>query len=75
MEKIIQQLLDNRVTMVFTATVLKDMEALCYKYMKKPVHIEIEATEETTNMIEYRIIELETKRCNNVLELLPFRIR
>ncbi|MCL7748498.1 DEAD/DEAH box helicase [Halalkalibacter alkaliphilus] len=57
-EKIIQQLPDNRVTMVFSATLPKDVEALCHKYMKEPVHIEIEATEGTASMIEHRIIDV-----------------
>jgi superfamily II DNA/RNA helicase len=57
-EKIIQQLPGDRVTMVFSATMPKDVEALCHKYMKEPVHIEIEATKGTTNMIEHRIIEV-----------------
>jgi superfamily II DNA/RNA helicase len=57
-EKIIQQLPDNRVTMVFSATMPQDVEALCHKYMKEPVHIEIEATEGTASMIEHRIIDV-----------------
>ncbi|KHF39439.1 DEAD/DEAH box helicase [Halalkalibacter okhensis] len=57
-EKIIQQLPDNRVTMVFSATLPEDVEALCHKYMKEPVHIEIEATEGTKNIIEHRLIDV-----------------
>ena len=35
-EAIIQELSLNRVTMVFSATLPKDVEKLCHEYMKDP---------------------------------------
>ncbi|MEW9673969.1 DEAD/DEAH box helicase [Ammoniphilus sp. 3BR4] len=57
-EKIIQQLPSQRVTMVFSATLPKDVEKLCHRYMKKPVHIEIAAAGITTETIEHALIEV-----------------
>jgi superfamily II DNA/RNA helicase len=56
-EAIIKQLPSNRVTMVFSATLPKDVENLCHQYMNNPTHIEIAAAEVTTNTIEHRLIE------------------
>lgn len=55
-EAIIKELPSTRVTMVFSATLPKDVEGLCHQYMKEPFHIEIEATGITTNTIDHRII-------------------
>ncbi len=41
-ETIITGLSKERVTMVLSATMPKDIEALCNKYMKEPIHLEIE---------------------------------
>jgi ATP-dependent RNA helicase DeaD len=56
-ESILQELPSNRVTMVFSATLPKDVEALCHKYMKNPINIEIAATGITTDTIEHKLIE------------------
>ncbi|MEH7300766.1 DEAD/DEAH box helicase [Neobacillus drentensis] len=58
-EAIIKELPRDRVTMVFSATLPKDVEALCHKYMKDPVNIEIESTGITTDTIEHRVIEVK----------------
>ncbi|MED1472215.1 DEAD/DEAH box helicase [Bacillus salipaludis] len=58
-EDIINELPSNRVTMVFSATLPKDVENLCYKYMKDPVNIEIAASGITTDTIEHRLIEVK----------------
>lgn len=58
-EAIIKELPENRVTMVFSATLPKDVEKLCHQYMKKPIHIEIAATGVTTNTIEHGVIEVK----------------
>src|SRR3954449_1139576 len=55
-EAIIKALPSNRVTMVFSATLPKDVENLCHKYMRNPINIEIAATVKT-NTIEHRLIE------------------
>jgi superfamily II DNA/RNA helicase len=60
-EGIINKLPSNRVTMVFSATLPKDVENLCHKYMKNPINIEILATGITTNTIEHRVIEVKEK--------------
>ncbi|MDT8862570.1 DEAD/DEAH box helicase [Alkalihalobacillus sp. MEB130] len=57
-EAIIKQLPIERVTMVFSATLPKDVENLCHKYMKDPIHIEIEATGITTSTVEHHVIEV-----------------
>ncbi len=56
-EAIIKQLPEDRVTMVFSATLPKDVENLCHKYMTDPANIEIETTGITTDTIEHVLIE------------------
>lgn len=58
-ETIIKELPLNRVTMVFSATLPKDVENLCHKYMKNPINIEIAATGITTDTIEHRLIDVK----------------
>lgn len=55
-EAIIDELPADRVTMLFSATLPKDVENLCHKYMKKPVEIEIKAAGLTTASIEHSLI-------------------
>ena len=57
-EAIIQELPTDRVTLTFSATLPEDVETLCHKYMKKPVHIEIKATGITTDKIDHSVIEV-----------------
>lgn len=66
-EAIINELPSNRVTMVFSATLPKDVENLCHKYMDNPINIEIESTSVTTDTIEHRLIEVKEE---NKLSLL-----
>ena len=56
-EAIIKELPSNRVTMVFSATLPKNVEDLCHKYMNNPTHIEIASTGITSDTIEHRVIE------------------
>jgi superfamily II DNA/RNA helicase len=58
-EAIIQELPLNRVTMVFSATLPKDVENLCHNYMKNPVNIEIADSGITTNTIEHLLIKVK----------------
>jgi ATP-dependent RNA helicase DeaD len=58
-ESIIEELPPNRVTMVFSATLPKDVENLCHKYMNDPVNIEIASTGITTNTIDHMLIEVK----------------
>jgi ATP-dependent RNA helicase DeaD len=67
-EAIIKELPRDRVTMVFSATLPKDVEALCHKYMKDPVNIEIESTGITTDTIEHRVIEVKDEEKLSLLK-------
>ncbi|MDT0161156.1 DEAD/DEAH box helicase [Bacillus sp. AG4(2022)] len=58
-EAIIKELPSDRVTMVFSATLPKDVEALCHEYMKDPVHVEIESTGVTAETIEHLLMEVK----------------
>ncbi|CAM3898030.1 DEAD/DEAH box helicase [Mesobacillus thioparans] len=58
-ESIIEDLPLDRVTMVFSATLPKDVENLCHKYMKDPVNIEIASTGVTTNTIDHMLMEVK----------------
>jgi ATP-dependent RNA helicase DeaD len=66
-EAIINELPSNRVTMVFSATLPKDVENLCHRYMDNPINIEIESTSVMTDTIEHRLIEVKEE---NKLSLL-----
>ncbi|MGD6855795.1 DEAD/DEAH box helicase [Bacillus infantis] len=56
---IIKELPLDRITMVFSATLPTDVEALCHKYMKDPVHVEIESTGVTAETIEHFLMEVK----------------
>ncbi|MGG3468451.1 DEAD/DEAH box helicase [Neobacillus pocheonensis] len=58
-EAIINELPLDRVTMVFSATLPKDVETLCHRYMENPINVEIEAGGITTDTIEHRLIEVK----------------
>lgn len=58
-EAIINKLSSDRVTMVFSATLPKDVENLCHQYMKDPTHIEIATTGITSDTIEHCLIEVK----------------
>jgi ATP-dependent RNA helicase DeaD len=58
-EAIIKEIPSSRVTMVFSATLPKDVENLCHQYMKNPTHIEIASTGITTNTIEHFLLEVK----------------
>ncbi|WP_430786555.1 DEAD/DEAH box helicase [Virgibacillus flavescens] len=58
-EAIIRKVPKNRVTMVFSATMPKDVEGLCHKYMNDPHNIEITTTGVTTGTIKHRVIHVK----------------
>lgn len=58
-QAIIQQLPEDRVTMLFSATFPEDVANLSRKYMDEPVHIEIKAAGLTTAAIEHALIEVK----------------
>ncbi|MBP3951066.1 DEAD/DEAH box helicase [Bacillus suaedae] len=57
-ESIIKKLPLNRMTMVFSATLPKDVETLCHKYMKDPQKIEIASTGITSETVEHSLIDV-----------------
>ncbi|USK72114.1 DEAD/DEAH box helicase [Peribacillus asahii] len=67
-ETIINKIPLNRVTMVFSATLPRDVESLCHKYMENPVDIEITATGVTTDTIEHFLIEVQEKEKISLLK-------
>jgi ATP-dependent RNA helicase DeaD len=54
-ESIIKALPKERMTMLFSATLPKDVENLCHRYMNNPMDIEIETTEATTVRIDHSL--------------------
>jgi ATP-dependent RNA helicase DeaD len=67
-EAIINELPSSRVTMVFSATMPKDIERLCHRYMKDPIHIEIESTGLTAETIEHFLIEVKEEEKISLLK-------
>ncbi|WP_226665332.1 DEAD/DEAH box helicase [Metabacillus litoralis] len=67
-EGIIKELPNDRVTMVFSATLPKDVENLCHQYMKNPTQIEIAAKEITTNTIEHKLITVKEQEKISLLK-------
>jgi ATP-dependent RNA helicase DeaD len=58
-EAIIKHLPTDRVTMLFSATLPKDIKNLSGNYMKNPVNLEIKATGITTDRIQHALIEVQ----------------
>lgn len=50
-ETIITSLPKERVTMLLSATMPRDIEALCNNYMKEPIHVEVEEQNSTADRI------------------------
>ncbi|MDB5056047.1 MAG: helicase [Bacilli bacterium] len=64
-EAIINELPEDRMTMLFSATLPKDVENLCHRYMKNPMDIEIKTTESTSDQIDHSLfIVRETDKFN-----------
>ena len=59
LETIIGQLPEDRVTMLLSATMPKDIKALCKKYMKAPLNIEIEELNPTADRIYQERYDVE----------------
>ncbi|WP_026675359.1 DEAD/DEAH box helicase [Alkalihalobacterium bogoriense] len=67
-EAIIKELPVDRVTMVFSATLPKDVETLCHHYMESPEHIEIASSGMTTASIEHHVIEVNPEEKLSLLK-------
>ncbi|MCP3776617.1 DEAD/DEAH box helicase [Paenibacillus sp. MZ04-78.2] len=66
-EKIIRELPQNRMTMLFSATLPKDVENLCHKYMNYPLDIEVKSEARTTSQIEHSIYSVRDENKLNLL--------
>jgi len=66
-ETIIRELPKDRMTMLFSATLPKDVESLCHRYMNDPLDIEIKTEGKATSQIEH---SLYTVKDENKLQLL-----
>lgn len=67
-EAIIKEVPSTRVTMIFSATLPKDVESLCHKYMKDPTYIEIESTGVTADTIEHFLMEVREEEKISLLK-------
>ena len=66
-EAIIKQVPENRVTMLFSATLPEKVKDLALTYMKAPIDVEIQATGLTTNKIEHALYVVEEDQKLSVL--------
>jgi len=66
-ESIIKQLPKERLTMLFSATLPKDVEKLCHKYMINPLDIEVEKSQLHDKHITHEVYVVSE---NNKLDLL-----
>ncbi|WP_445486900.1 DEAD/DEAH box helicase [Niallia sp. 03133] len=67
-EAIMKELPSNRITMVFSATLPKDVENLCHQYMKNPIPIEINSNQITTDTIEHKLIRVKEEEKISLLK-------
>ncbi|MGL4914498.1 MAG: DEAD/DEAH box helicase, partial [Romboutsia sp.] len=67
-EEIISYLPNNRVTMLFSATLPEDIDALSNKYMKEPVKIEIQSKTLTVDRIQQDGYKVEENGKLNLLK-------
>ena len=65
---IIDELPEDRVTLVFSATLPKDVEGLCHRYMRSPVYIEMVTSEEATAQIDHSLIVVREEGKPNLLK-------
>ncbi|MCU5378101.1 ATP-dependent RNA helicase DbpA [Bacillus cereus] len=67
-EAIIDELPTKRMTMLFSATLPKDVEKLSRTYMNTPTHIEIKAAGITTDKIEHTLFEVREEEKLSLLK-------
>ncbi|WP_050606899.1 DEAD/DEAH box helicase [Clostridium niameyense] len=60
-KSIIDKLPQNRVTMLFSATISEEIEHLCKKYMSEPIIIEVNPNQITEKNIEHTYYEVDEK--------------
>jgi superfamily II DNA/RNA helicase len=66
-EKIIRELPLARMTMLFSATLPKDVKNLCHKYMNDPLDIEVQTEARTTSQIEHSLYSVKDENKLNLL--------
>jgi len=66
-EKIIQALPRDRITLLFSATIPNEIRRICRKYMKQPVTIEIKSETKTVDSIEQIYYRVESHKKSSVL--------
>jgi superfamily II DNA/RNA helicase len=66
-EKIIRALPKDRLTMLFSATLPKDVENLCHRYMNHPLDIEMKTAARTTSQIEHSLYMAKDENKLNLL--------
>ncbi|WP_282942918.1 DEAD/DEAH box helicase [Paenibacillus sp. RC67] len=64
---IIDELPEDRMTMLFSATLPEDVEKLCHRYMNNPVDIEIKASVNTAVQIEHKLYVVRNDHKFNLL--------
>ena len=67
-EEVIKAVPKNRVTMLFSATIPESIEAICIKYMVRPVKIEINPEKLTVEKIDQVCYEVEEDKKISVLK-------
>ncbi|MET0785616.1 MAG: DEAD/DEAH box helicase [Paenisporosarcina sp.] len=67
-ESIMKMLPKKRLTMLFSATLPKDVEKLCHKYMIDPVDVEIEKMEEKEKLIQHEVYTVPENRKLDLLK-------
>ncbi|WP_082472212.1 DEAD/DEAH box helicase [Paenibacillus bovis] len=69
LEKIIRELPTERMTMLFSATLPKDVEKLCHRYMNQPVDIEIgSASDKRQTQIQHKLYTVSEKAKPSLLQ-------
>ena len=69
-EAIIDKVSDDRITMLFSATIPEEVEAICKKYMKEPEIVEIPSSKITADNIKHIYYEIdETRKFDLLLDI------
>lgn len=70
-ERIVRKLPNNRVTLLFSATLPTEIRKICREYMKNPVTIEIESQTKTVDVIQQAYYRMErNEKCTQLNRLL-----
>ncbi|MDQ0300591.1 superfamily II DNA/RNA helicase [Salibacterium salarium] len=67
-ESIIEELPEERVTSIYSATIPDDVGRLCNKYMKNPIKLEVAGMGITTNKIEHSLLKVNEEKKSSILK-------